>query len=360
MPIHRVGYRIRGFDRVAALGHRWENTPQDAQRRLAILRFWDTHGLDATRDAFGVSRRTLYRWKKALREADFNPAARTARSSAPQRRRQPRTDPRLGAEIRRLRTLYPNLGKDKLHVLRRPWCEDKGLPLPSASTIGRIVGRAPDKMRFAPARLDFRGRVKPLRRHLKSRKPQGVKPAPLPCLATDTLERVRDGIRRDLISFIDPASAFASAVALPGQSPRRPRPPSKPPWRSCPSRSGCSCRTTAPSSRPASPKSSRNSGSPVGLPTPKTPKMMFLPNASIAPFRNPSSTIPKTCCSPISSSSTGNSPTDGCSTTPGAPTIVTVRAPSYNSSSRTNPSAIGGGRIRAYAYSNLTLRQEIW
>ena len=136
MQIQRVGYRIRGFDRVAALGHRWESTPQDAQRRLTILRFWDTHGLDATRDAFGVSRRTLYRWKKALREADFNPAARTARSSAPQRRRRPRTDLRLGAEIRRLCTLYPNLGKDKLHVLRCPWCEEKGLPLPSAASLG--------------------------------------------------------------------------------------------------------------------------------------------------------------------------------------------------------------------------------
>jgi transposase InsO family protein len=74
-------------------------------------------------------------------------------------------------------------------------------------------------MRFAPARLDAQGRVKLLRRHVK----QGAKPAPLPCLATDTIERIRDGIRRDLISFIDPASAFASAVALPGQSPRQTR-----------------------------------------------------------------------------------------------------------------------------------------
>ena len=76
-------------------------------------------------------------------------------------------------------------------------------------------------MRFAPARLDSWGRVKPLRRHVKPRKPQGAKPAPLPCLATDTLERVRDGIRRDLITFIDPASAFAFAV--PRKAPRQTR-----------------------------------------------------------------------------------------------------------------------------------------
>nr|WP_245398408.1 helix-turn-helix domain-containing protein [Pelomicrobium methylotrophicum] len=82
-------------------------TPKDAQRRLQILRFWERHGLSATRDAFGVSRRTLYRWKKALKDAGFNPAALAAKSCAPKRRRRSKTSPRLVAEIRRLRTLYP-------------------------------------------------------------------------------------------------------------------------------------------------------------------------------------------------------------------------------------------------------------
>jgi hypothetical protein len=58
MPIHRVGYRIRGFYRVAVLGHLWDMTPKDPHRRLEMLRFFDKHGLAATRDAFGVSRRT--------------------------------------------------------------------------------------------------------------------------------------------------------------------------------------------------------------------------------------------------------------------------------------------------------------
>ena len=75
MQIHRVGYRIRGFYRVAALGHLWDMTPKDAHRRLEILRFFDKHGLAATRDAFGVSRRTLYRWKAALQAQGGNPAA---------------------------------------------------------------------------------------------------------------------------------------------------------------------------------------------------------------------------------------------------------------------------------------------
>ena len=128
--------------------HLEEMTPKEAHNRLRILRFWDTHGLLATLDAFEVSRRTLTRWKAELRAQDGNTAALAAKNSAP--RRRPRTDPRLGTEIRRLRTLHPNLGKEKLHVLRGPWCEEHGLPRPSVSTIGRIIARAPDKMRFAP------------------------------------------------------------------------------------------------------------------------------------------------------------------------------------------------------------------
>jgi hypothetical protein len=63
MPVQHIGYRIRGFCRVAALGHLWEMAPKDAERRLEILRFFDKYGLTATRDAFGVLRRTLYRWR---------------------------------------------------------------------------------------------------------------------------------------------------------------------------------------------------------------------------------------------------------------------------------------------------------
>jgi hypothetical protein len=46
----------------------------------------------------------------------------------------PKTDPRWVSEIRRLRTLHPNLGKAKLHVLLAPWCAQHGIGLPSVST----------------------------------------------------------------------------------------------------------------------------------------------------------------------------------------------------------------------------------
>ncbi|GLW59756.1 hypothetical protein Hthe01_01050 [Hydrogenophilus thermoluteolus] len=65
MQVQRIGYGFKGFYRLAALGQKWEMTPKDAQERLRILQFWERHGLSATQEAFGVSRRKLYRCKAA-------------------------------------------------------------------------------------------------------------------------------------------------------------------------------------------------------------------------------------------------------------------------------------------------------
>ena len=40
MHVHHVGYRIKGFYRLAQFGHRWEMTPKDADHRLTILQFF--------------------------------------------------------------------------------------------------------------------------------------------------------------------------------------------------------------------------------------------------------------------------------------------------------------------------------
>ena len=213
MRVHHVGYRIRGFYRLAYFGHRWEMIPNNAHHRLKILHFFARHGLTATCEAFGVSRRTLYRWKRALTQAAGDPQALAAHSSAPHRRRQSPWPPALSQEIRRLRTRYPNLGKAKLQVLVRSWCAQQGLALPSVSTIGRLIARAPDKMRHAPVRLDARGRPKPAGRPRKARPPQGRRHGPLQVFACDTVVRLHAGLRRYLFTFIDPHSRFALALA---------------------------------------------------------------------------------------------------------------------------------------------------
>ena len=275
MQYQHIGYGIRGFYRAARLGN-LAGMNTHAQHRLKVLDFLDRHGLAATCEAFAVSRRTLYRWKAALRQAGGNPTALVPRSSAPRTRRAPHWPTALVEQIRHLRTEYPNLGKAKVHALLADWCRQHAIPLPSVSTIGRIIAKDPHQMRHAPTRLSHKGRRKPVRRNRKNRQPKGQKHPPLSVFACDTVIRVRDGIRRYLFTFIDPNSRFAIAFAARSPSSRQatfalealcqllPTPP--PPPRALYS------PTMAPSSKASSRTNSSNTASRTGGLTPVPPK----------------------------------------------------------------------------------------
>ncbi|MET6781821.1 helix-turn-helix domain-containing protein [Klebsiella pneumoniae] len=110
---------------------------------MKALNFWDKHGIRAAADAFDVSTRTLYWWRRLLRTG--GPEALIPRSSSVCRSRH--WHPDVLKEIRRLRTELLNLGKEQIFVRLKPWCERIYL---STSTIGRIIAGAHDKMRMIP------------------------------------------------------------------------------------------------------------------------------------------------------------------------------------------------------------------
>lgn len=209
MQYQHIGYRIRGFYRVADYALRWGMLNETAQHRLRVLTFFKTHGLQATQDAFQVSRRTLYRWKTLFRKAAQNPAALTPKSSAPHRRRKRRWPAAVMNELRRLRQAHPNLGKAKLAVLLKPFCLTQGLQTPSESTLGRLIADAPDKMRHAPVKRRPAQRSAPT-----TRKPKGFRAQyPGHCVALDTVERIRDGIRRYRLTATDLYSRVSVSLA---------------------------------------------------------------------------------------------------------------------------------------------------
>ena len=128
MQVRRIGYRVRGLYRVASLGVKWGMIAPDTEKRLKILRFWEEHGLKATRAAFEVSRRTLFEWKRRLKAEGTRGLA--PGSTRPKRLRRPKWPASLVAAIRRLRTLHPNLGREKLKVLLALWGRQPGLECP--------------------------------------------------------------------------------------------------------------------------------------------------------------------------------------------------------------------------------------
>ena len=214
MRIKWIGYGIEGFKAVADRALYWEMICSNAEQRLKVLQFWERHGLLATQEAFGVSRRTLFAWQAQLRRGAGQPHALKPRSTRPKHLRRREWPEGLIEEIRRLRTEHPNLGKEKLHPFIERFCRRRCLRIPSVRTIGRLIADAPDKMRHTKVRVSrfHQGRV---HRQTRDRKPKGYRPElPGDCIAWDSIERRLHGLKRHLITCTDLASRFGFALGV--------------------------------------------------------------------------------------------------------------------------------------------------
>lgn len=60
---------------------------EEAKERCRILAFWEKHGDLATIEAFKVSRPTLFRWQKSLKENKGKLEGLNKKSTAPNNRR---------------------------------------------------------------------------------------------------------------------------------------------------------------------------------------------------------------------------------------------------------------------------------
>ena len=209
MQVRHIGRGIKGFYRIAKYALRWGMVHKDAQRRLEILKFWQNHGLAASRDAFKVSRRTLFAWKaKWQAKVTLTPA-----STAPKCRRCRQWSPAVIAEIRRIRAQHPNFAKEKLHPFLLAFCQPRNLRCPAVRTIGRLIADAPDKMRHSPLRLRPNGKSKAARPKATRKPKHFVARHPGHCVALDTIEWQLEGSRRFIITFTDLHSHFAFAWA---------------------------------------------------------------------------------------------------------------------------------------------------
>jgi len=177
----------------------------EQNRRETILLFWKKHGLTATKDAFGASRATLFRWQKRSL-----PAKRIRKTQAYRR-----VPPVLEAELLKLRTEHPRLGKEKLYPLLKEVSEQHSVAVLSETTIGRLLvdlkgaGRLPN-----PKRLRLSAKTGRLIEKDQVKKPKLRRAGYLPenpgdLLQVDTVETFVNGIKRYTISAVDLTSRFA-------------------------------------------------------------------------------------------------------------------------------------------------------
>ena len=216
MQIHRLGYGVKGFWITTDYAIRLNRmVTKEAQRRAKILAFWNKHGLQATLDAYEVSRRTLYNWKKQNKEGKGRLEALNPKSRTPKTRRARLWPIEVIRTIKIIRTNHPNLGKEKIYPELKEYCDKLRITCPSIATIGRLIADDPNKMRMFVRRPSCGGKRKQVKsRKNKARKPKGYIPKqPGECLALDTIEKIINGSRRYIITATDTYSRFSFAYS---------------------------------------------------------------------------------------------------------------------------------------------------
>ena len=181
----------------------------EVERRVKILGFWSDHGVRAAKDAFSVSRRTLYRWKKVLDEAQGKLPSLDPQSTAPKKRRSRMYDPAYLQRVIELRRNHHRLGKKKIATLLGVSESYAGRTILDLKKRGLLPGEKKLSLQARTGRLIER---KPIYRK-KIRRPQGTR-----VVEVDTVVRFIDGIKRYIITAIDTETRFAFAGAYKNHS----------------------------------------------------------------------------------------------------------------------------------------------
>lgn len=215
MQIHRVGYQVRGFWKLNDYAIRYVRmVTNEAKQRAKILSFWEKHGLEATKEAFEIGRSTLFKWKKMQETGEGRMESLNPGSKRPKQVRHRDWPDAVKSEIRRLRTDHPNLGKEKIHIFLKRFCDARKLSCPKPRTIGRLIADAPDKMRMFPVKIRHNGQIVPKKRTKRLRKPKQFKADhPGHCISFDTVELIVHYSRKYVITFTDVYSHFSFAFA---------------------------------------------------------------------------------------------------------------------------------------------------
>ncbi len=188
---------------------RYMRNQKEVERRVKILGFWQEHGGKAAKDAFSVSRRTLFRWKKALGDSEGKLPSLDPKSTAPRGRRKRIYDPAYIQQVITLRTKHRTLGKKKLAVLLKV----------SESYAGRTIldlkarGLLPAYARITTTKTG-KLRVNVQKKRKKLRRPREAKKG----IEIDTVVRFSVSVKRYIYTAIDLERRFAFAGAYESHS----------------------------------------------------------------------------------------------------------------------------------------------
>ena len=181
----------------------------EVRRRVRVLGFWSEHGEKATKDAFGVSRRTLFRWHKALRDQQGKLPSLDPKSTAPKKRRERTYPPGFVDRIIELRRVRHKIGKKKLAILLNVSESFAGRTLTDLKRRTLLPAYAHVSVSAKTGRVIERK----CQKRTKIRRPRGRR-----VVEIDTVVRFIDGLKRYIVTAVDTETRFAFAAVYKNHS----------------------------------------------------------------------------------------------------------------------------------------------
>ncbi len=199
------------------------NHPQQKviEKRLKIMEFFDKYGADATKEAFGYSRSTVYSWKKKLREGRGALNSLSNGDRTPLNKRTRKVNQNIKDFIISYRREHHGVGKEIIKPALDEFCLEMGIPSISESTIGRVIADLKKEGWLLNQRIKVRIHggsgnlmVKKKRNLMKNRRKDFKPKKPGDLLQIDSITVFSEGIQRYLITAIDLVTRFTFALAF--------------------------------------------------------------------------------------------------------------------------------------------------
>ena len=185
----------------------------EIERKLKIINFCAKHGFSATYDAYGVSRSSIFLWKKKLKDSQGKLLSLRNLSRKPHNMRRMFIEPTVLQFIEATRKEYPRLSKDKMKPLLDEFCQANSYEKISSSTIGKIIKRNCFFFWFKP---------KGKKNRKKKNRLLGYEIENIGDLSqVDSITKFKDGLKRYIFTGIDITGRFAFAYAYTNLSSRK-------------------------------------------------------------------------------------------------------------------------------------------
>jgi len=181
---------------------------KEGKYRLKIIEFFEQYGLSATKSAFGVSRATLYRWRKIYLDAQKNQIVLIPKSRKPKHKRIMRTNPMIIEFIRQIRREHYRLSKWKIKPLLDEFCSENKIETIAIATIGKVIKRY--NLFFQPAGRTYHdpGSKRYRRISYKTRVKRSPKEKTPGYYEIDTILRLKNAVKLYVFNAVDINTRF--------------------------------------------------------------------------------------------------------------------------------------------------------